>query len=207
MLVLCVAARAGVVPLSASMAWLASTPALVALSVATVLEIAAYKVPWLDHALDTVASPAAVIAGTLITASQLGAVDVNALLNSTTGAAGAAPAPTGVGLLPDGAAAGWVTHLLPLVKWGASLILGGGAAGLMQTATVSTRATSTVATGGLLNPVIGVVQSVLSVLVSIAVVLAPIVGAVLLLGIGWCAWRVVRRVRGARRRRAVVPAA
>jgi hypothetical protein len=45
--------------------WVGSTPALITLGVATALEIGAYYVPWLDNALDTIATPTAVIAGTL----------------------------------------------------------------------------------------------------------------------------------------------
>ncbi|HXY18479.1 MAG TPA: DUF4126 domain-containing protein, partial [Gemmatimonadales bacterium] len=44
-------------------AWLGSVPALVALSIAAVLEVGAYFVPALDHALDAIATPAAVVAG------------------------------------------------------------------------------------------------------------------------------------------------
>ena len=68
-LVLGIAARLGEVPLTAGFAWLASDEALIALTVATVLEAAAYKVPWLDHLLDLLASPAAVIAGMLASAA------------------------------------------------------------------------------------------------------------------------------------------
>ena len=70
MLVLCIAVRAGAVSLNPSLAFLASTPALVCFSVATVAEILAYKIPWVDNALDTIASPASVVAGTLVVASQ-----------------------------------------------------------------------------------------------------------------------------------------
>lgn len=51
------------------MAWLDSDPALVALATATVLEIGAYYVPWLDHVLDAAAAPAAVTAGVIATAA------------------------------------------------------------------------------------------------------------------------------------------
>jgi hypothetical protein len=37
------------------------------LAVATVSEIAAYYIPWVDNALDTIATPAAMVAGTLTT--------------------------------------------------------------------------------------------------------------------------------------------
>ncbi len=47
--------------------WLAMPSVCVALAVATVCEIAAYYVPWVDNILDTVATPAAMVAGTLTT--------------------------------------------------------------------------------------------------------------------------------------------
>lgn len=46
--------------------------ALIALGVAVAVELGAYLLPWVDNALDTVATPAAVIAGTLLTALMLG---------------------------------------------------------------------------------------------------------------------------------------
>ena len=56
-------------PLSSGFDWLASTQGLGALSVAVVLEIGAYYVPWLDNLLDTVAGPLAVISGALAVAA------------------------------------------------------------------------------------------------------------------------------------------
>ena len=50
-------------------AWLGSVPALVALSIAAVLEVGAYFVPALDHALDAIATPAAVVAGVVVSAA------------------------------------------------------------------------------------------------------------------------------------------
>ena len=47
--------------------WLAMPAVCLALTVATISEIAAYYVPWVDNLLDTIATPAAVIAGTLAT--------------------------------------------------------------------------------------------------------------------------------------------
>lgn len=69
------AAQAGYLEPSGEFAWLGATPATVTLGVATVIEVGAYYLPWLDHFLDTVASPAAVIAGTLVAASV--AVDLD----------------------------------------------------------------------------------------------------------------------------------
>ncbi|MCC6231948.1 MAG: DUF4126 domain-containing protein [Verrucomicrobiales bacterium] len=69
LLVASLAAHAGWLTPSPDFAWLGTTPAIVMLGVATALEVGAYYVPWLDHALDTLASPAAVVAGSLVTAS------------------------------------------------------------------------------------------------------------------------------------------
>ncbi len=60
---------------SPPMAWIGGVPAMVILGVATVVEILAYYIPWVDHALDTIASPAAVIAGTLVAAAAFGNID------------------------------------------------------------------------------------------------------------------------------------
>ena len=70
-----IAARTGHVMLGPTFVWMAGTPALIALGVATVVEIAAYYIPWLDHLLDLVATPAAVIAGMVMTASVVTGLD------------------------------------------------------------------------------------------------------------------------------------
>jgi hypothetical protein len=72
LLALGIAGRAGHVPLAGDFHWIASTPALIALGTATIVEIVAYYVPWLDHALDTVATPSAVLAGVIATAAVVG---------------------------------------------------------------------------------------------------------------------------------------
>lgn len=96
--VMSLAARAGFLNLSGSFEWLASTPALIVLCTATVIEIAGYFIPWVDHALDTIATPAALVAGAVATASVL--VDVSPMLRWTlaivagSGAAGAVQAGT-----------------------------------------------------------------------------------------------------------------
>jgi len=75
MLVINLAARGGLLGLSPKFEWMASTEALLAFGAATVLEIAAYYVPWLDNLLDTVATPAAVVAGMVATASVVTGMD------------------------------------------------------------------------------------------------------------------------------------
>lgn len=75
LLLAALAHRIGWLPLGEGFAWLGSGPALTALAIATVLEVGAYYVPWLDNALDGLAAPAAVAAGTVLTAAQLTELD------------------------------------------------------------------------------------------------------------------------------------
>ena len=70
-LIISIAAQSGQLTLAPGFAWMATQPALIAFAVATVLEVAAYYVPWLDHLLDTIATPTAVIAGTVVTAAMI----------------------------------------------------------------------------------------------------------------------------------------
>jgi hypothetical protein len=76
--VLGVAAATGTVPVAEGWSWVGSQAALIGLGTAMVLEIGAYYVPWLDQALDVIATPAAVIAGMIASASVL--VDVPPML-------------------------------------------------------------------------------------------------------------------------------
>lgn len=69
--VLGVAAASGTVPLAEGWQWVGSQAALIGLGTAMVLEIAGYYVPWVDQALDVVATPAAVLAGMVASASVL----------------------------------------------------------------------------------------------------------------------------------------
>jgi hypothetical protein len=74
LLVMSLASRAGVghLVLGENFAWIGSTPALIAFSAATVLEIAGYYIPWVDNLLDTIATPTAIVAGIVVTASAAG---------------------------------------------------------------------------------------------------------------------------------------
>ena len=64
-----IAAKAGYLTLAPGFDWMQSYPALIAFSAATVLEIAGYYIPWVDNILDSIATPAAVVAGVVATAS------------------------------------------------------------------------------------------------------------------------------------------
>jgi hypothetical protein len=71
LLIMSIAAHSGHLHVASSFDWIGSTPALITFSLATALEIGAYYVPWLDNFLDTIATPAAIIAGTIVTASMV----------------------------------------------------------------------------------------------------------------------------------------
>ncbi len=71
LLVMSVASLSGQITLSPEFDWIGTYPALAAFAIATIFEIAAYYVPWLDNLLDTVAVPAATVAGTIVMASAV----------------------------------------------------------------------------------------------------------------------------------------
>lgn len=134
-----IAAKFGVLPLGPGFAWMGSTAALVAFGMATLVEIAGYYIPFIDHILDTITTPASVVAGTLLTTSVL---------------------------TPD---------LDPTLKWGLGIIVGGGSAGVIQAGTALTRATSTVTTAGVGNPIVATIEHIFSVIGSILSILMPLI--------------------------------
>ena len=58
-----------------SLEYFDSNVAVILLGMATLAELAGYYVPWVDNLLDTIASPAAIVAGTGMTAIVLGESD------------------------------------------------------------------------------------------------------------------------------------
>jgi hypothetical protein len=71
MLIVSGAACAGHLQLDSSFAWLGTPSALTMLSVAALAEVLAYYVPVIDNLLDTLATPAALIAGTIVSAAVM----------------------------------------------------------------------------------------------------------------------------------------
>jgi hypothetical protein len=84
-------------------------------------------------------------------------------------------------------------ELPPLIKWTTAVIAGGGAAGLTQGLTSLLRAKSTLATGGLGNPVVSTAELGGSVLLSGLAVLVPVAAVALVV------LAVVLMLRGVRR--------
>lgn len=69
LLVMSAAAVLGHIDLPSDFDWIESDQALILFAVASLLEITGYYIPWLDHTLDIISTPAAIIAGTIVTAS------------------------------------------------------------------------------------------------------------------------------------------
>ena len=81
LLLMNLAVLTGHLHLSPGFEWIGSGYATVAFGTATLVEILAYYIPWLDHILDLIASPAAIIAGTIATASMV--MDISPFLRWT----------------------------------------------------------------------------------------------------------------------------
>lgn len=82
LLVASLAARGGHLQIGPGFDWLASDAAMIAFGVATLFEIAGYYIPWVDNLLDAIATPAAIVAGVLVSASTL-VLDLNPFLHWT----------------------------------------------------------------------------------------------------------------------------
>jgi hypothetical protein len=80
-LIMSTAALTGHLSLSESWSWIGTFPALLVFTIASVVEIAAYYIPWLDNALDIITTPAAVVAGIVLTAAAI--TDMSPLLTWT----------------------------------------------------------------------------------------------------------------------------
>lgn len=69
-----IAAMTGHIALSPGFEWIGTPSALIAFVAATILEIGAYYIPWVDNIMDSISTPAAIIAGTIVTASMVGEI-------------------------------------------------------------------------------------------------------------------------------------
>jgi hypothetical protein len=71
MLVASIAAKIGIFPVNEGFQWLGSWPAIISFGTATVAEILAYYIPFIDNLLDTITTPMAIGGGTLLLTSVL----------------------------------------------------------------------------------------------------------------------------------------
>jgi hypothetical protein len=159
LLAMSLAAQTGNLDLAEGFQWIATPTATAALGIATFLEIGGYYVPWLDNMLDAAATPAAIIAGTFITAS----------------------------VMPE---------MTPFLKWSIAAITGGSAAGVVQGATVLTRAASSFTTGGFGNPIVSTAEAGGSIIITALSLMIPLVTLGLLVFLfAWAGRKIYRRFR------------
>ena len=81
LLVINLATITGHLHLAPGFEWIGSDYATIAFGTATLFEILAYYIPWLDHILDLITPPAAIIAGMVVTASMV--MDISPFLRWT----------------------------------------------------------------------------------------------------------------------------
>ena len=60
----------GWIPMNDHFMWLAGLPTLITTGIATIVEVLAYYIPYVDHLLDTISVPLATVAGSVLFASQ-----------------------------------------------------------------------------------------------------------------------------------------
>ena len=111
LMVVSLAAYSGHLTLSSGFTWLGTPPALVMLSVAAALEILGYYIPGLDNLLDAIATPAALIAGTVVSAAVM--TDLPPLVKWSTA------------VIAGGGAAGLTQTLTALLRAKSTLLTGG----------------------------------------------------------------------------------
>ena len=121
--------------------WIGSTAALITLGVATVLEIFAYLIPWVDNLLDSIALPLATVAGTAVMVSTVS--DMSPMVTWVM----AIIAGGGTATAIKGASAG--------TRLGSTATTGGLANPIISS--VETGASAAVSTAAILSPILGVI--------------------------------------------------
>lgn len=166
MLLVSLASMAGWITLSPGFQWMGTPVAALVFAVATLIELLGFLVPWVSNALDSIATPAATIAGVIMMAAVL-------------------------------------TDIHPIARWVLAIIAGGGVALTVQGATVVTRAAAAGATGGAANPIVGLVEAIGALVVTITTIVIPALMGILILIVVLLLLRIVipkfRAIRAARK--------
>lgn len=111
LLVLSAAAWTGHVNLNESFAWLGTPAAVIMLGTAAVVEIAAFYIPGVDNLLDALATPGAVVAGTIASAAVM--TDVPPMVKWT------------AAIIAGGGVAGLTQSLTAMLRAKSTLFTGG----------------------------------------------------------------------------------
>lgn len=113
------AAKFGLVSVSENFQWMTSNSTTIVLLLATVVEIASYYITYVDNLLDSIAMPASVVAGTLLTTQFLKIEDP--MLQ------------WGLGILAGGGVAGTIQSGTTLLRLGSTKFTGGLGNGIFST--------------------------------------------------------------------------
>ncbi|GAB4330286.1 MAG: DUF4126 domain-containing protein [Flammeovirgaceae bacterium] len=120
LLVSSIASRLGLIQLTEDFNWMGSWTAIIIFGSATLAEVIAYYLPFVDNLLDTIAAPVAVIAGTLLTASFI--KEMSPVLQWT------------LAIIVGGGSAGLVQASTSLLRLGSTTTTGGIANPMVSTA-------------------------------------------------------------------------
>uniref|UniRef100_UPI00404A3941 DUF4126 domain-containing protein n=1 Tax=Fulvivirga sp. TaxID=1931237 RepID=UPI00404A3941 len=126
LLIASVASKMGWISLAENFEWMTSWSAISGFGFASIVEILGYYIPFVDNALDTIAGPVAVIAGTLVSASTMVQLDptMQWILGIIVGGGTAGIIHAGTSLLrigSSGATAGLGNALIATGEAGASI--------------------------------------------------------------------------------------
>lgn len=112
LLIMSIAALTGFLDLPTNFDWVGSNESIIVFAVASLLEIGAYYIPILDHALDTIATPLAAAVGAFITASTV-PPEMSPLVQWT------------LAIIAGGGSAGLVKSLTSIFRIGSTTATGG----------------------------------------------------------------------------------
>jgi hypothetical protein len=118
-LIIGIAQQAEFLVLSEGYEWMGSWVAIAAFGTATVLEIGAYYLPWLDNLLDTVSTPLAIVAGIIVSAAFIG--EIHPLLKWS------------LAVIAGGGAAGTINAGLVGIRFASTITTGGAANPIVST--------------------------------------------------------------------------
>lgn len=110
-LIVSIASYTGNLELSTYFSWIGTLPAVILFSVATIVEILAYYIPWLDNFLDTIEHPLAIIAGIVLAGAVV--TDFSPLIKWA------------LALIAGGGVAGTVHAATGLIRLKSSAVTGG----------------------------------------------------------------------------------
>ena len=141
LLLLSLASLYGFVHLSQGFEWISGYFAIIVFTSATILEILAYYIPWLDNIMDSIAAPVSMIAGTIATASVI--TDIPPSLKWI------------IAIIAGGGVAGLLQGSTTLLRAKSSLFTGGSGNAIL--ATIELAGSVVIALLAIVLPVIGII--------------------------------------------------